>query len=83
MSSYTMMVNGMDFMDIRSFMGPKWPGQVSEICGTLGKKSETCVLLKSMPLGPVADKHASVFGGSEVSVKANTHMMQCYITNRF
>ena len=41
-SQYRMIDAGLQFLGIRSLLGPKWLGQIFLICETLGEESDTC-----------------------------------------
>ena len=72
---------GLNLLDIKSLFGPEWPKDVDNLCCILGEESETCAMLRGLPLGPLLG--GTPDGYQEVGVKQSLHMVQNYIENRF
>ena len=66
--TYRLFASALNLFGIESLFGPQWFEQVAVLCALLGDDSEECILLQSLPLGPVHEM-GSESGFQEVGVK--------------
>ena len=78
---YTTLSGIFTMLDIESMFGPNWPSQLNGLCAVLGKDSEECIMLKNIPVGPLAG--GDIRGYSEIGAQQLKHLGQLAMTGRF